>query len=116
MEAFAHNLGHPSTATLLRLMRHAGANDAVQRYARWWKCPQCSEREAPEATPSTTAPFGRIAYGPIFGLEAISLCSYILPPGTKPIILDLVAGRIAYAPIFSLRAVSLCSYILPPGA
>ena len=52
-----YNLGHPSTATLLRLMRRAGANDAVQRYARWWKCPQCSEREAPGATPSTTAPY-----------------------------------------------------------
>ena len=52
-----YNLGHPSTATLLRLMRRAGANDAVQRYARWWKCPQCSERQAPGATPSTTAPY-----------------------------------------------------------
>ena len=30
----AHNLGHPSAATLLRLMRRAGASDAVQRYAR----------------------------------------------------------------------------------
>ena len=52
-----YNLGHPSTATLLRLMRRAGANEAVQRYARWWKCPQCSEREAPGATPTTTAPY-----------------------------------------------------------
>ena len=52
-----YNLGHPSTATLLRLMRRSGANDAVQRYAKWWKCLQCSEREAPGATPSTTAPY-----------------------------------------------------------
>ena len=22
----------------------AGTNDAVQRYVKWWKCPQCSER------------------------------------------------------------------------
>ena len=30
-----YNLGHPSTATLLRIMRRSGASDAAQRYARW---------------------------------------------------------------------------------
>ena len=32
-----YNLGHPSTATLLRIMRRSGASDAAQRYARWCK-------------------------------------------------------------------------------
>ena len=46
-----YNLGHPSTATLLRIMRRSGASDAAQRYARWWKCPLCAQRQAPRAQP-----------------------------------------------------------------
>ena len=52
-----YNLGHPSTATLLRIMRRSGASDAAQRYARWWKCPLCAQRQAPRALNPTTAPY-----------------------------------------------------------
>ena len=45
-----------------------------------------------------------LAYASIFGLRPVSLCSYILPLGVYPIIIDLVSERIAYAPIFCLRA------------
>ena len=55
----------------------------------------------------------RIAYAPLFGLRAVSLCFYIhLRAGS----LFQVSGRMAYAPTFGLRAYSLCFYILPPGA
>ena len=52
-----YNLGHPSTSTLLRLMKRANASDAVMRYARWWKCPLCLQRQAPGGTPETAAPY-----------------------------------------------------------
>ena len=42
----------------------------------------------------------RIAYTPLFGLRAVSLCFFFLPPGEKLIIQDHVSGRKAYAPIF----------------
>ena len=52
-----YNLGHPSTSTLLRLMKRSNASDAVMRYARWWKCPLCMQRQAPGQTPDTAAPY-----------------------------------------------------------
>ena len=53
----------------------------------------------------------RIAYATIFGLRAVSLCSFILISGGK-VMFDQMSDRIAYATIFGLRAVSLCSFIL----
>ena len=38
-------------------MRRTGASDAAQRYARWWKCPQCAQRQAPRALNPTKAPY-----------------------------------------------------------
>ena len=46
MALLSQSSARPSTATLLKLMRRGCANDVVQRYARWWKCPQCNERSA----------------------------------------------------------------------
>ena len=64
-----YNLGHPSTATLLRIMRRAGASDAVQRYARWWKCPQCAQRQAPGALQETAAPYRPRTFNLVVGCD-----------------------------------------------
>ena len=58
----------------------------------------------------------RIAYAPIFGLRAVSLCFFIWPPGGKFIIQDEVSERIAYALLFGVQAISLClSFCLRAG-
>ena len=45
---------------------------------------------------------GQIVYASISGVQAVSLCFYILPPSTQPIMIDLVSGWIAYASLFGL--------------
>ena len=64
-----YNLGHPSTATLLRIMRRSGASDAAQRYARWWKCPLCAQRQAPRALNPTTAPYRPNTFNSMIGCD-----------------------------------------------
>ena len=62
-----YNLGHPSTATLLRIMRRSGASDAAQRFARWWKCPLCDQ--TPRAVNPTTAPYRPNAFNSMVGCD-----------------------------------------------
>ena len=62
-----YNLGRPSTATLLRIMRRSGASYAAQRYARWWKCPLCAQRQAPRALNPTTAPYRPNVFNSMIG-------------------------------------------------
>ena len=64
-----YNLGHPSTATLLRIMRRAGASDAAQRYARWWKCPLCLQCQAPRQLNTTTAPYRPQSFNSLIGCD-----------------------------------------------
>ena len=64
-----YNLGHPSTATLLRIMRRSGASDTAQRYARCWKCPLCAQRQAPRALNPTTAPYRPNTFNSMFGCD-----------------------------------------------
>ena len=56
----------------------------------------------------------RIVYRALFGILAVSLCLYILPPDMQSIMPNFVSGRIVYS-FFCLRAVSLCSFIQPSG-
>ena len=59
---FAHRqLGHPSTSTLLRMLKLSGANADAVRYAKKWKCSVCEARRAPrhpQAATASTRPFG----------------------------------------------------------
>ena len=63
------NLGHPSTATLLRIMRRSSASDAAQRYARWWKCLLRAQRQAPRALNPTTAPYRPNTFNSMIGCD-----------------------------------------------
>ena len=54
-----------------------------------------------------------IAYAPLFGFRAVSLCLNTLSPGWYLFILDQMSGQIPYAPIFrpafiQLRIAPLC--------
>eukprot|EP00972_Heterocapsa_arctica_P014082 2074056-Heterocapsa_arctica.AAC.1 len=40
-------MGHPSSQTLIRVMRLAKASDLHIRYAILWKCPICMRRKPP---------------------------------------------------------------------
>ena len=64
-----YNLGHPSTETLLRLMRKAGASDEVQRYARWWKCSLCAERAPPGRLGKTAMPYRPRSFNMTVGVD-----------------------------------------------
>ena len=64
-----YNLGRPSTATLLRIKRRSGASDAAQRYAGWWKCPLCAQRQAPRAVNPTTAPYRPTTFNLMIGCD-----------------------------------------------
>ena len=69
-----YNLGHPSTATLLRIMCRSGASDAAQRYAGWWKCPLCAQRQAPRAVNPTTAPYRPSTFNSMVGCDVKAIC------------------------------------------
>lgn len=64
-----YNLGHPSTAVLLRIMRKAGASADAQRYAKWWKCPLCHERKPPGKVPKVTAPYRPKDFNAVVGVD-----------------------------------------------
>ena len=44
-----YNLAHPSRATLLRMLRSAGAKADSVDYPKCWKCPVCIRRERPKS-------------------------------------------------------------------
>eukprot|EP00971_Amphidinium_carterae_P111749 2213228-Amphidinium_carterae.1 len=44
------SLGHPTKATLSRMLTLAGANRLAADYAKWWNCPTCLEKSKPMRT------------------------------------------------------------------
>ena len=50
------NLGHASTADMLRILRHNGAQDAVLELVKTFQCDVCAARQAPKAVKDSAPP------------------------------------------------------------
>lgn len=50
------NLGHASQTDMIRILRHAGAQDRVLDLVRQFQCPTCEARVEPKITRNSTVP------------------------------------------------------------
>ena len=50
------NLGHASTKDMVRILRHAGAQEAVLRRVREFRCPLCEARKEPKIPRASAVP------------------------------------------------------------
>ena len=51
-----NNLGHASNSDLVRILRHAGAQDKVLDMVKQFSCPTCDARAEPKITRNSTVP------------------------------------------------------------